>query len=261
VKGELAMRMPFIAGNWKMNTNKQEAEQLAKKIISVANEFERVDVVIAPPFVHLNTVAGLIVGSRLKLAAQNMCWEDKGAFTGEISPLMLTELGCSYVIIGHSERRIHFLENDEMINKKIKAAFKNNLIPILCVGETLPQRREGKAWEVISNQISEGLKGLDEAQLAKMIIAYEPVWAIGTGIAAEVKDAVEIHDRIREYFDKVLRLSSGDVIRILYGGSVTSSNIKGFISEETIDGALVGGASLKFEEFSAIIKASYLKFR
>lgn len=253
------MRRPLLAGNWKMNTNRVEAEELVKRLLPIAKDCPWADIVIAAPYVHLNLISKIISDSDIKLAAQNMFWEDKGAYTGEISPLMLKDYGCSYVIIGHSERRAHFREDDEMINKKVRSAFKHKLIPILCVGETLQQRREGKAWDVIKNQIEKGIEGIKGEDLSMLIIAYEPVWAIGTGVAAEAKDAIEIHNLIRNYFNIAYSISLGDNVRILYGGSVTSANIDSFMKEETIDGALVGGASLKFDEFYAIIRASRLK--
>ena len=253
------MRKPLLAGNWKMNTSKMEADELVNKLLPIAKDSQWADIVVAPPYVHLYLISKIISNSNVKLAAQNMFWEDKGAYTGEISPLMLKDYGCSYVIIGHSERRAHFKEDEEIINKKLKSAFRHNLIPILCVGETLQQRREGKAWDVIKNQIEKDIEGIKEDNLSMLIIAYEPVWAIGTGVAAEPKDAIEIHNLIRNYFNIKYDLNLGDNIRILYGGSVTSVNIDSFLKEETIDGALVGGASLKFDEFYAIIRASRIK--
>ncbi len=203
----------------------------------------------------------MINNKSISIAGQNIHWEDKGAFTGEISPLMIKEYGCSYTIIGHSERRIHFKEDDDMINKKVRAAYKHDLIPILCIGETLSQRKEGKAWKVVEKQIKKDIEGLNQEELLKLILAYEPVWAIGTGIAAEPNDAVEIHNRIRDYFANEYNSNIAESIRILYGGSVSSANINNFIKEETIDGALVGGASLKIDEFSAIIYSSKIKIK
>lgn len=248
------MRKAIIAGNWKMNTNLIEATTLVQKLNDIVNRNNKILIIVAPPFVHLQSISKIINGSNFKLAAQNMFWEEKGAFTGEISPLMLKEYNCEYVIIGHSERRQILLETDEMINKKLCACFKYNLIPILCVGETLQERKEDKTWKVIYQQLEKDLENIGIDKISDLIIAYEPIWAIGTGIAAKAEDAVSVNEKIREYLEKKYNKDIARGIRILYGGSVSSKNIEEFVINETIDGALVGGASLKFEEFSAIIE-------
>ncbi len=252
----MIMRKAVIAGNWKMNTNLKEATSLVQNLNEVAKNNNRINMIVAPPFVHLEPLSKIIKENNFKLAAQNMFWEDKGAFTGEISPLMLIEYKCEYVIIGHSERRQILLETDEMINKKLKACFKYNLIPILCIGETLQQRQEEKTWQIIKHQLEKDLADIPTEKLKELIIAYEPIWAIGTGIAAKVEDAVSVNDKIREYLNNKYNSEIGEKIRILYGGSVSSKNIEEFLKNETIDGALVGGASLKFDEFSYIIQIS-----
>ena len=250
------MRKAVIAGNWKMNTNLNEAMNLVKQLIPVAEEALCVEVIVGPPFVHIPALAQVRKGSRLALSAQNMFWEDKGAFTGEVSALMLQEYECEYVIIGHSERRLYLQESDGMINKKLKAALRHSLLPIVCVGETLQHRQENKTWQVIKSQLDGAFKELTEAEINKFIIAYEPVWAIGTGIAAKPEDAIMVHNQIREYLEHSYSKGLANAMRILYGGSVTSENIRSFISNDTIDGGLVGGASLKFNEFSAIIRTT-----
>jgi len=250
------MRKAVVAGNWKMNTNLNEAISLVQNINVEAKNNNRINIIVAPPFVHLEPLSKIIRGDNFKLAAQNMFWEDKGAFTGEISPLMLLEYKCEYVIIGHSERRQILLETDEMINKKLKACFRNNLIPILCIGETLQQRQEGKTWQVLKQQLERDLEDIPIDKLKELIIAYEPIWAIGTGVAAKAEDAISVNDKIREYLNNEYNAELAESIRILYGGSVSSKNIEEFMKNETIDGALVGGASLKIDEFLYIIQIS-----
>ncbi|NLM44856.1 MAG: triose-phosphate isomerase [Clostridiales bacterium] len=245
------MRQPIIAGNWKMNNTIEEAGDLIRNLLPLIEKRDR-EVIVCPSFVCLSEVAKLLEGSEVVLGAQNMHYEDKGAYTGEVSPIFLKEVGVSYVIIGHSERRHIFGEKDEFINKKVKAALKYGLNPILCVGETLEEREKGITYDIIKTQIDRGLLGLKNENMAKLVIAYEPVWAIGTGKTATKEDANEVISYIRrllyEKFDKKV----GDNTRILYGGSVKPSNIKGFMDMEEIDGALVGGASLNAEDFSQI---------
>jgi triosephosphate isomerase len=247
-------RLPFIAGNWKMNKTVGEALDLVKEFKAAISGVKEVEVAVAPPFTALHAVHKEIEGSLIRLAAQNLYWEEKGAFTGEISPLMLKEVGCQYVIIGHSERRQLFGESDETVNRRIKAALAHGLKVMFCIGETLREREEGKTFAVIEKQVSGGLKGLSDKDLKNMTVAYEPVWAIGTGKTATPEQAEEVHRFIRE---KVKNLYSRDVseeTRIQYGGSVTPENIKGLMSQPDIDGALVGGASLKAESFSKIVR-------
>ena len=244
------MRIPMIAGNWKMNTTVGEAVELVKAMRDKLDKVRSVEKVLCPPFVSLAAAKELLKGTSIKLGAQNVYFAEKGAYTGEISPLMLADL-CEYVIIGHSERRQYFAESGELINKKIKAALKVNLRPIFCVGERLEQNEAGKTEEVVSEQLKSALEGIPS--LNGLVIAYEPVWAIGTGKAATGEQANKTIAFIRRnlanlYGDKVAQGT-----RILYGGSVTASNIAEFLRFVDIDGGLVGGASLKAAEFTGIV--------
>ncbi|MGD1119820.1 MAG: triose-phosphate isomerase [Dehalococcoidales bacterium] len=245
------MRTPLIAGNWKMNTNVEEAINLIKTMQSGLNKIQGVEKVICPPFISLTAARALLKGSSVKLGAQNVFYEEKGAFTGEVSPLMLADL-CEYVIIGHSERRQFFFESDEMINKKIKVAIKYGLKPIFCVGETLEQNEAGQTREVIGRQIMACSDRL--YFLSGMVVAYEPIWAIGTGKAATGDDANRTIGFIRQFISRLHASGIANSVRILYGGSVTSGNIAEFIRKSEIDGALVGGASLRADEFVNIVK-------
>jgi triosephosphate isomerase len=247
-------RLPFIAGNWKMNKTVGEALDLIRELKKAISGVKEVEVAVAPPFTALHAVRRELEGSSIRLAAQNLYWEEKGAFTGEISPLMLKEVGCQYVIIGHSERRQFFGESDETVNRRIKAAAAQGLKVIFCIGETLTEREEGKTFTVIERQVSGGLKGLGEKELRTMTIAYEPVWAIGTGKTATPEQAEEVHRFIRGKVEKLYGREVAEEIRIQYGGSVTPENIKGLMNQPNIDGALVGGASLKAESFSKIVR-------
>jgi triosephosphate isomerase len=245
------MRTPLIAGNWKMNTNVEEAINLIKTMQSGLNKIQGVEKVICPPFISLTAARALLKGSSVKLGAQNVFYEEKGAFTGEVSPLMLADL-CEYVIIGHSERRQFFFESDEMINKKIKVAIKYGLKPIFCVGETLEQNEAGQTREVIGRQI---IACSDRLYfLSGMVVAYEPIWAIGTGKAATGDDANRTIGFIRQFISRLHASGIANSVRILYGGSVTAGNIAEFIRKSEIDGALVGGASLRADEFVNIVK-------
>ena len=247
-------RLPFMAGNWKMNKTVGEAVELVKELkVSIAGA-EGVEVAVAPPFTALYAVRKELEGSSIRLAAQNLYWEEKGAYTGEISSLMLKELGCHYVIIGHSERRQYFGEMDVTVNKRIKAALSQGLIPILCIGETLKEREEEKTFTVIDSQLGNGLKGIGEREIERMVIAYEPVWAIGTGKTATPQQAEEVHQFIRQGLEKLYTRGVAEEVRIQYGGSVTPESVKGLMSQNNIDGALVGGASLKSEAFSKIVR-------
>ena len=245
------MRIPFIAGNWKMNTTVAEAEKLVFEMLDKMDRIEGVEKVVCPPFVSLVAISMMLEGSSIKLGAQNMYFETKGAYTGEISPLMLREL-CEFVILGHSERRWYFRETDEMVNRKVKAALANKLKPILCVGERLEENEAGKTEEVVNRQVTEALNGMEPVR--DLVIAYEPVWAIGTGKAASGKQAAATIQFIRDVVAKLWNKNIAQDLRILYGGSVTSANIAEFISHPEIDGALVGGASLKAEEFVSIVE-------
>lgn len=258
------MRIPFVAGNWKMNTMVTEAEKLIIEMLDGLDRIEGVEKVLCPPFVSLVAVNMMLRGSSIKLGAQNMYFETKGAYTGEVSPLMLSEL-CEFVILGHSERRWYFGETDEIVNKKVKAALANKLKPILCVGERLAENEAGKTKEVVNRQVTTALNGVEPFVLGRscerneeatknLVIAYEPVWAIGTGKAASGEQAAATIQFIRDVLAKLWDKSISQDLRILYGGSVTSTNIAEFISHPEIDGALVGGASLKAEEFVSIVE-------
>jgi len=242
------MRMPLIAGNWKMNTTLSEAIELVKKMRPGLDRIEGVERVICPPFTSLAQIKELLKGSSIKLGAQNIYFEEKGAYTGEISPLMLVEL-CEFVIIGHSERRHYFNETEELIDKKVKAALKVGLKPILCIGETLEENEAGNTEKVLIRQLS-----LPSAHLGGLILAYEPVWAIGTGRAASGKQANDTIGFIRQFVSKQYGKEIAQEVRILYGGSVTAANIAEFINQPEIDGALVGGASIKADEFLSIVR-------
>jgi triosephosphate isomerase len=245
------MRIPFIAGNWKMNTTATEAEQLVLEMLEKLDRIEGAEKVLCPPFVSLVAISMMLQGSSIKLGAQNMYFETEGAYTGEISPLMLSEL-CEFVILGHSERRWYFGETDEIVNKKVKAALANKLKPVLCVGERLAENEAGKTEEVINRQMTAALNGIEP--ISNLVIAYEPVWAIGTGKAASGEQAAATIQFIRDVLAKLWNKSIAQDLRILYGGSVTSANIAEFIYHPEIDGALVGGASLKAEEFVSIVE-------
>ncbi len=246
------MRKPLIAGNWKMNTSIEEAGLLVESMLAdLDRSRDSVDVLLCPPFVSLKTVSDLLKASHVALGAQNMYFEDKGAFTGEISPLMLKGL-CKYVIIGHSERRHIFAESDEMIAKKVSAAISHGILPILCVGETLGENENDKTEEVIGRQVRSALAGLEPQ--GEMVVAYEPVWAIGTGKAATVNQAQTTIALIRNLIAGIWGREGAGTTRILYGGSVTPSNISELAQCPDVDGALVGGASLKAGDFSAIVR-------
>jgi triosephosphate isomerase len=245
------MRTPMIAGNWKMNTTVAEAVELVKETRQGLDEIKGVEKVVCPPFVSLAAIKDLIKGSSIKLGAQNLYFEEKGAYTGEVSPLMLAGL-CEFVIIGHSERRQYFGETDEIVNKKIKAALKAGLKPILCIGERLEENEAGKTAEVVTGQLKSSLAGIDYP--AGFIIAYEPVWAIGTGKAATGKQANETIGLIRRNISEMYGEQAARDVRILYGGSVNAANAAEFMRQSEIDGALVGGASLKANEFLSIVR-------
>ena len=245
------MRVPMIAGNWKMNTTVSEAVKLVREMLPGLESIDNVDRVICPPFVSLSAVKELLKGSPVKLGAQNMYFEEKGAYTGEVSPLMLAEL-CQYVIIGHSERRQYFGETGEIVNKKVLAAFKVGLEPILCIGEKLEENEAGRTEAVVTGQLGSSLGGIED--LSRLVIAYEPVWAIGTGRAATGEQANEIIGLIRHHISRQYDQSIARDLRILYGGSVTADNTTEFMRQPEIDGALVGGASLKADQFLSIVK-------
>ena len=245
------MRVPMIAGNWKMNTTVSEAVKLVGEMRPLLDPIGNVEKVVCPPFVSLTAVREILKGSSVKLGAQNMHFEDKGAFTGEISPLMLTGL-CEYVILGHSERRQYFGETNEIINKKVRAALKAGLKPILCVGESLAQYEAGKTEAVVTDHVVGALKDIPASN--NLVIAYEPVWAIGTGKAATSEQANKIIGIVRKIVVKLYGDAFAQNLRILYGGSVTADNITELMKQPEIDGGLVGGASLKVDVFSSIVK-------
>jgi len=245
-----------MAANWKMNLSLDEARDLLNGIKSATIDFNRVDVLVAPPFTTLRLAHELLAGTGILIAGQNMHWESGGAFTGEISPLMLKEAGCGHVILGHSERRTLFFETSETVNQKVDAAIEAGLIPIVCIGETLKQREDKKTFDIIKTQLDESLEtSCKNGNLPQsVIIAYEPVWAIGTGKTATPEMAQEVHRFIRRWLIENFGPNTGETIRILYGGSVKPDNIKELISQPDIDGALIGGASLKTDSFVSIIR-------
>jgi triosephosphate isomerase len=250
------MRTPLLAGNWKMYKTVAEATALAQALRDGAevNYVQDREVLICPPFTALSTLAPLLAGSTIALGAQNLYPADEGAFTGEVSPPMLKEIGCRYVIVGHSERRQIFGEDDTLINKKVHAAMSHGLIPILCIGETKPQRDAGDAETVTLGQLRGGLEGLASEQVQQVVIAYEPVWAIGTGETATPADAQAMHAAIRQALVRDYGQNVADAVRVLYGGSVKPDNVDALMAQPDIDGALVGGASLKADSFLRIVQ-------
>ena len=250
------MRKILIAGNWKMNKSPAEAERLAEAIRRQLGDITRVGIVLCPPFPALTSVYEKIRETHIKLGGQNLFWEKEGAYTGEVSPMMLRESGCRYVIVGHSERRIHFKETDAIVNRKVKAALKWNLVPIVCIGEKLEERENNKVETVITRQVKNSFAGLKGGTFLKLIIAYEPIWAIGTGKTATPQQANEVHELIRRVVGDNFAKEAASQVRILYGGSVKPGNIRALISEKEIDGALVGGASLEEKSFVEIVKGS-----
>jgi triosephosphate isomerase len=245
---------PLVIGNWKANGLQSEARKLARAIVrGMLRKPTVVQVALAPPFTALAVVKRALLRSELRLAAQDCHWEDRGAFTGEITPLMLAELGCDFVILGHSERRHIFFESDEIIGKKLQAALRNQLRPILCVGETLAERQAGRAYAVIARQLRTALKGLGKNAIEHIEIAYEPVWAIGTGHNATSQQISHIHRRIRKFLKGAFGNRNGAAVRILYGGSVKPENAAEILRTPEVNGLLVGGASLKAETFLPIV--------
>ncbi|REJ13911.1 MAG: triose-phosphate isomerase [Caldibacillus debilis] len=250
------MRKPIIAGNWKMHKTAAEAVDFVEKVKDKIPPNDRVDAVVCAPALFLDRLVGAVKGSELAVGAQNMHFQDQGAFTGEISPLALSDLGVQYVIIGHSERREMFNETDESVNKKMHAAFKHSLVPIVCVGETLEQREKGETKHVVETQIKKAFEGLKPDQAEKAVVAYEPVWAIGTGRSATAEDANEVCGYIRSVIAGMFGKEVAEKVRIQYGGSVKPDNIGDFVKRPHIDGALVGGASLDPQSFLQLLEAS-----
>lgn len=253
------MRRVIIAGNWKMNKIVSEAIELTNGLKRELSEIENIDIVIIPPYTALSEISDMLSNSNIELGAQDVHWEEEGAFTGEVSPVMLQDIGAKYVVIGHSERRTYFGETNESVNKKVKASLKAGLLPIMCVGERLEEREKSKTFDVVKDHIEGGLKGISKEDVLKMVIAYEPVWAIGTGKTATPGQAEEVHKYIRGLLRNTYDESVAADLRIQYGGSVNPKNIKDLINQEDIDGALVGGASLKIEQFVSIVKESAKK--
>ena len=252
----MIMRKPIIAGNWKLNKTPHEAILLVSELKREIVDVEGVDIVVCPPFTALADVADTLTDTNIALGAQHVFWEDAGAFTGEISVLMLKDLGVAYVIIGHSERRQYFHETNETVNKRLRAILKHGLVPIVCVGENLAQRESNKTFDVIKDHCEGSLSGLSAEEMGKVVLAYEPVWAIGTGRTATPQQAQEAHVFIRQLLGKMFNEETAGSVRIQYGGSVTPDNIVSLMAQADIDGALVGGASLKAPSFAAIVKGA-----
>ena len=249
-------RKPIIAGNWKMYKTAADAVALVSALKKEVTGLTKSEIVICPPFTALAVVTGALAGSNIQLGAQNVHWEKEGAFTGEIAPAMLKELGVRYAIVGHSERRQFFGETDAGVNKRAKAALANGLRPIVCVGELLAERETGKTETVVAGQVRGSLAGFDKYQILETVIAYEPVWAIGTGKTASPAQAQEVHALIRRLLVELFGADLAGTVRLQYGGSVKPDNAKELLGQPDIDGALVGGASLKAADFAAIIKAA-----
>jgi len=252
------MRKPFVAGNWKMNTDSRSSVELAKGVVDGSIELAGrcVDVAVCPPYVYLQAVARAVSSSSVAVGAQDVYYQAKGAFTGEISASMLKDIGCAYALCGHSERRHVIGETDELINRKVTAAIAGGLLPILCVGELQSEREAGQTEAVVTRHIEKGLAGLSDEKASAVTVAYEPVWAIGTGLTATPEQAQEVHEFIRGLLAEIYDGQLADEIRILYGGSVKADNAADLMGRADIDGVLVGGASLKVDDFVAIIEAA-----
>jgi triosephosphate isomerase len=248
------MRKKIIAGNWKMNKTGIEATSFARDLKVKTLNINKTEIVVCPPFTAILPVQEILKESRIKIGAQNVHWEPSGAYTGEVSAEMIEKAGCKYVIIGHSERRQYFGETNQTVNKKIKQTLTTSLSPIVCIGETLQQRQEGHTREVVKTQIIEGLERLSVDQIKRLVLAYEPIWAIGTGVTATPEQAEEVHQFIRELIQEIFNSQVADSAYILYGGSVKPENIKELLSQKNIDGGLIGGASLNVDLFVAMIK-------
>ncbi len=250
------MRKKIVAGNWKMNKTTAEARELAAAVKQSLAQSQDVDVVLCPPCTALQAVGAVIAGSRIALGGQNMFWEKSGAYTGEISPDMLVELQCRYVILGHSERRQYFNETDDGVNRKAKAALAAGLRPIVCVGETLAQRQGNQTKDVVGTQVRASLAGLGEAGWRETVVAYEPVWAIGTGMTASPEQAQEVHEYIRQLLTEMAGAAVAQGMRLQYGGSVKAANARELFQKPDIDGGLIGGAALDAKSFIAIVEGA-----
>ncbi len=246
-------RIPMIAGNWKMHLNSKEAAELAAAIRKGLDADLKHDVLLAPTFTNLHAVKAALAGSKIILSSQDVAWEEKGAFTGAVSPAQLLDAGCTAAIIGHSERRHVFLETDVMINKKMRAAIKANLIPVLCIGETLEERESQKTYRVLETQLTGAFDGITAAEANRVVIAYEPVWAIGTGKTATPGQAQDAHVFVRKQMARIYGKPYAEAVRVLYGGSVKADNVDELMAQPDIDGALVGGESLKADKFLRVI--------
>ena len=247
-------RIPLIAGNWKMHKTVSESVAFVRALEKNCAGVDGREILVCPPFTSLSSVKAVVEGTKIMLGAQNLHWETQGAFTGEVSGPMLKEIGCHYVIVGHSERRQYFGETDQTVNKKMKAIFQYGMVPIVCVGETLKEREDGSQFKVVERQVREGTSGLNPKEVSSLVIAYEPVWAIGTGRNATPQIAEEMHAFIRKTYGEIVGANAAQEARILYGGSIKPENIDSLMAQEDIDGGLIGGASLKVEDFTSIIK-------
>ena len=255
-QAEQISRKHVVAGNWKMFKTRDEAQATVREVVGLVGNIQTVDIVVCPPFTALGAVEEILTGSVVQLGAQNVHWQDEGAFTGEISVSMLADYGCSHVIIGHSERRHYFQESDEVIQDKLEKVFSTELTPILCIGESLEAREADRVQEVIPSQLERALRELTDPQTSRIIIAYEPVWAIGTGRTATPELAEKVHFLIRSWLSDHSSVGVAEQVRILYGGSVTPENAGQLIEQENIDGFLVGGASLDAQSFAKIVQQS-----
>ena len=255
-KAEQKSRKHFVAGNWKMFKTRDEAQATVREVVGLVGNIQTADIVVCPPFTALAAVEEILTGSVVQLGAQNVHWQDEGAFTGEVSVSMLADYGCSHVIIGHSERRQYFQESDEVIQDKLERVFSTDLVPILCIGESLEAREADRVQEVIPSQLERALRELTDPQASRIIIAYEPVWAIGTGRTATPELAEKVHFLIRNWLSDHCSTDVADQVRILYGGSVNPENAGQLIEQENIDGFLVGGASLDSQSFAKIVQQS-----
>ncbi|MBF0274443.1 MAG: triose-phosphate isomerase [Nitrospinae bacterium] len=251
------MRKNIIAGNWKMNSSSEEGRSLVKGVLDGIHELKKTTVIFSPPFLYLKEIKDVINNrENVSISAQNMSQQENGAFTGEVSHSMLKDIGCDYVILGHSERRQYYGETNEIVNEKVLKALANNIKPILCVGETFEEYEAGKTLSVIKEQVTKGLNSVSEGDMSSVVLAYEPVWAIGTGKTSTPENADNVHGEIRKIVESLYNSSVSNSLQILYGGSVKASNSESLLAMENIDGALVGGASLKVDEFVGIIKSS-----
>lgn len=247
-------RKKFVAGNWKMNTNIEEAKALAKSVVETVGNITDVDIAVCPPFTNLFAVAEILKGSTVKLGAQDVHWEVKGAYTGKVSTSMLKSTGVTYVIVGHSEQRQYFHETDETVNKKVKAVLASGLFPIICVGETLEERKSGRMDAVVERQVKGAFSGIEASSVSSCTIAYEPVWAIGTGETATPKQANDAHIFIRKIVEQLYGKEIASSLRIQYGGSMKPDNARELLAQSDVDGGLIGGASLKASDFAGIVK-------